>query len=173
MMFMHPDEQGARENHYPVIPRTLIFITKDNHILLLKGATTKQLWANKYNGIGGHIESGETPLQSAHRELQEETGLSVEYLDLRAVIHITMPQPPGIMLFVYVGETSSHVLSSSSEGTPEWVSKSEYLQLELVEDLYTLLPMILEPGPLLYGTYTLGDNGLTILLSSSAAGKYP
>src|SRR3712207_8557367 len=31
---------------------------------------------------GGHIEAGETPLAAAHRELLEETGLTVDRLDL-------------------------------------------------------------------------------------------
>jgi 8-oxo-dGTP diphosphatase len=168
MIFMDPDEQGIKETHYPVIPRNLIFITKDDCILLLKGAATKRLWANKYNGIGGHIEPGENVLLSAHRELLEETGLEVENLVLRAVIHITMPQPPGVMLFVFVGEALTRSVLSSSEGTPEWVSKTEYLDFELVEDLYTLLPRILSPGPLLYGSYILDKDGLQINLGQTS-----
>ena len=164
---MDPDDQGVKETNYPVIPRNLIFITKDDSILLLKGAATKRLWANKYNGIGGHIESGENALQSAHRELSEETGLEVEHLILRAVIHITMPQPPGIMLFVFVGEARSTAVLSSAEGTPEWFPRKEYLDLELVEDLYTLLPRILDPGPLLHGTYILDKEGLHINLGQT------
>ena len=164
---MDPDDQGIKEENYPVIPRNLIFITKDDCILLLKGSATKRLWANKYNGIGGHIEPGENPQQSARRELLEETGLEVEHLVLRAVIHITMPQPPGVMLFVFVGEALTTSLLSSPEGTPEWVPKTEILDLELVDDLYTLLPRILNSGPLLYGTYILDQNGLYIDLGQT------
>ena len=159
---MDPDDQGIMATNYTVIPRNLIFITNDDCILLLKGAAAKRRWANKYNGIGGHIEPGENPLQSAHRELLEETGLEVEHLVLKAVIHITMPQPPGVMLFVFVGEALTRSILPSAEGTPEWVSKSEYLNLELVEDLYTLLPQIMDSGPLLYGTYNLDKDGLHI-----------
>jgi len=168
---MDPGDQGVKETNYSVIPRNLIFITKDDCILLLKGAPTKRLWANKYNGIGGHIEPGETPLQSAHRELLEETGFTIEHLDLRAIIHITMPQPPGVMLFIFVGQTPTSMVLASSEGTPVWVPKSEYLHLELVEDLYTLLPIILQPGPLLFGTYTLDAEGFHINLESDSTEK--
>lgn len=35
--------------------------------------------AGMWNGIGGKIESGETPEQAMTREFEEETGLSTEY----------------------------------------------------------------------------------------------
>jgi 8-oxo-dGTP diphosphatase len=159
---MEPGDQGVEKTDYHIVPRNLIFITKGEDILLMKGTPTKRLWADKYNGIGGHIEPGESPLQSAHRELLEETGLVADHLELRAVIHITMPQPPGVMLFVFTGEVQTAMISGSLEGKPEWVPKSNYQNLDLVEDLYTLLPCILEPGPLLFGIYSLDQNGLHI-----------
>jgi 8-oxo-dGTP diphosphatase len=159
---MEPDDQGIKDTDYTVIPRNLIFMTNDDCVLLLKGAATKRLWANKYNGIGGHIEAGEGPLQSAHRELQEETGLDVDPLTLRAIVHISMPQPPGVMLFVFTGEAPTRSIRSSVEGSPEWIPISEILNVELVEDLYTLLPQIIGPGPLIYGNYILDEDGLHI-----------
>lgn len=165
---MDPSDQGVQQTNYTVVPRSLIFITKDEYILLLKGAPTKRLWANKYNGIGGHIESGENPLQSAYRELIEETGLSATQLELRAIIHITLPHSPGVMLFVFIGESTTFNLNSSAEGSPEWVPKSEYLKLELVEDLYELIPRILETGPLIYGTYVVDSEGLHVNLSTDS-----
>ena len=51
-----------------LIPRTLIFLTCRDLVLLLKGAPHKRLWANRYNGIGGHIERGEDVLTAAQRD---------------------------------------------------------------------------------------------------------
>ena len=61
-------EQGVSKNRYQLIPRCLIFIRKDDSFLLIKGASNKKIWANKFNGIGGHIEKGEDIKSAAQRE---------------------------------------------------------------------------------------------------------
>ena len=59
---MPKSDQGVRNDRYKIIPRTLIFVTRGEQVLLLKGAVHKRLWANQYNGIGGHVEQGEDAL---------------------------------------------------------------------------------------------------------------
>ncbi len=148
---------------YAVIPRTLIFLRRGQEVLLLRGAEGKRLWAGRYNGVGGHIEAGESPLESARRELREETGLEAD-LALRAVIHVTFPHPPGVMLFVFVGEAPPDAHPRpSAEGEPVWVAPSDWAHLPLVDDLPWLLPRILEPGPLRFPRYRFDEAGhLTI-----------
>jgi 8-oxo-dGTP diphosphatase len=160
---MRPDDQRSSGAVYTVVPRTLIFLTRDHQILMLQGAPHKRLWAGKYNGIGGHLEPGESPYRSALRELREETGLVVERLELRAVIHITLPAPPGVVLFVFVGAAPPGALSGSDEGMPVWIDVDELPNLPLVEDLPELLPRLLERGPVLFATYFVTDVGLDIV----------
>lgn len=139
---MRPEDQRKGNESYTIIPRVLVFLTHGDAILLLHGAPDKKLWAGKYNGLGGHIESGETPYQAAVREVYEEAGLQVAALDLRAIVHITLPQPPGVMLFVFVGETSQTTVCASHEGVPVWVRRADLETLPLVEDLPQLLASI-------------------------------
>jgi hypothetical protein len=40
-------DQGVTCDRYTLIPRTLIFLTRNDQVLLLKGATHKHLWANR------------------------------------------------------------------------------------------------------------------------------
>ena len=43
-------------------------VTGEPEVLLLRGAADKRLWANRYNGLGGHVEAGEDVLSAAKRE---------------------------------------------------------------------------------------------------------
>jgi len=142
--------------------RTLVFLTRGEWVLLLRGAPHKRLWAGKYNGIGGHLEPGESPNAAAQRELREEAGIAAADLELRGIVHITMPEPPGIVLFVYTGSAEDVRLIPSEEGTPEWVHRDDLGSLDLVEDLPMLLPQVLAPGPLVYAIYHVTDDGLSI-----------
>jgi len=132
------------DERYTLIPRTLIFLTREDQILLIKGAPHKRLWANQYNGIGGHIEPGEDLLSAARRELIEETGLSPVDLWLCGTIVIDTRGKPGIGIFVYRGECPDGEPKPSQEGTLVWIPQNRVYTLPLVEDLHTLLPKVLE-----------------------------
>lgn len=160
---MPKTDQGVTNDRYSIIPRTLIFVTRPGAVLLIKGAPTKRLWANKYNGLGGHIERGEDALTAARRELLEETGLAGVPLRLAGTVMIDAGAQHGIGLFVYVGEYESGELIASHEGTLEWVAWDQCDNMPLVEDLRPMLSKIraVRPGEAPFSaryTYDEGDN---------------
>jgi len=160
---MPSSDQGVTHDRYTLIPRTLIFLTRGERVLLLKGAAHKRLWANRYNGVGGHIERGEDVLTSARRELAEETGLQVPDLWLCGVITVDTGQNTGISIYIFKGECPKGEAHPSSEGTLEWVAFAEALEKSLVEDLYQLLPRVLQMQP--------GDPPLSAIYSYDQEGK--
>ena len=87
-----------------LIPRTLTFIFHEEKVLLIKGAPHKRLWANKYNGVGGHIERGEDVFSSARREVREETGLDLPSLALCGTVIVDTGENVGIGIFIFRGE---------------------------------------------------------------------
>ena len=147
---------------YQVIPRVLCFVTSGSEVLLLKGAPDKKLWAGKYNGVGGHVERGESVHAAARREILEETGLTVSDLRLCGVIMIDIDDQPGIGMFVFTALAASRDFTASAEGALAWVPRERVAELDTVEDLPRLLPLVfsLPPGaPPFGGHYSYGPEG--------------
>ena len=138
---------SLERQRYAVIPRTLVFITRGEQVLLLRGSAQKRIWANRYNGIGGHIERDEDIYSAALREIHEETNLQVERLRLAGLINIDGDQPAGIMLFVFTATSQAGDPVSSEEGALEWIARDQLAQIDLVEDLPAILPRALDLPP--------------------------
>jgi 8-oxo-dGTP diphosphatase len=150
---MPVSDQGITSDRYQLIPRTLIFLIRDEHVLLLNGAANKRLWPNRYNGIGGHIEMSEDVLSSARRELLEESGYDCPDLWLCGIVIVDTGKNPGIGIYIFRGilptQAESRIPPNENgeiecpEGKLEWVTLSDVFSLPLVEDLPSLLPTVL------------------------------
>jgi len=138
-------DQKVIKGRYQVVPRTLCFITQGDDVLLLRGAPDKRIWPNKYNGVGGHVEPDEDVRSAALREIRVEAGVEVRDLRLRGVINIPVDAEAnaGILVFCFTATAETREVHPSEEGALEWVPRTRLLELDLVEDLPTLLPRVL------------------------------
>lgn len=169
---MNTTEQRTREasgRRFLAVPRALVFLTSENpeskqeEILLIKGAPTKRLWANRYNGLGGHVEATEDVFTAAMREVREEAGLEALHLSLRGVITIDTGADdqgtrPGVIVFVFWGRTADRTIQPAREGTPEWLPLSSLGKYPLVDDLPQLLDYAMGKS-FFYGHYSPQSDG--------------
>lgn len=161
---MGRSEQGveASRGRYQVIPRVLVFVLNGGDVLLLKGAPDKRIWADRYNGVGGHVEPDEDVYAAALRETREETGLEVGALRFEGLVNIDVGSDTGIMLAVFTARSASRETVPSAEGTLEWVPLEDLDAYHLVEDIPVLLSQILDragEAPPFFARYWYADGG--------------
>jgi 8-oxo-dGTP diphosphatase len=171
---MGRSDQGveASAGRYTVLPRVLVFVFNGDDVLLLKGAPHKRIWANRYNGVGGHVEADEDVYAAARREVREETGLHVRDLHLRGVVHVDVASltggatgTAGIVFFVFTARSEERQVHPgadrpSAEGTLEWTPRDRLTRRDMVEDLPILLDRIAgmsDGAPPFFARYSYDD----------------
>jgi 8-oxo-dGTP diphosphatase len=101
----------------------------------------------KWNGLGGKLESGETPEECAVREIYEEAGLRVKNLALKGLI--TFPgfaNDEDWYAFLFVIDDFEGELIDSPEGRLEWIDDAELVNLNLWEGDRIFLDWLDNPG---------------------------
>ena len=148
---------------YQLVPRTLIFIERNDEILLIHKNKKDSFGFSKLNGIGGHIEKGEEPYESAKREILEESGLIIDQLSLVAIIFIEIGSNPGILLFIFKAKYINGNLQESDEGNLVWMKKSLIKDdTNIVKDIPFLLEIsdsYQEGSPPTFGKYLYDEHG--------------
>lgn len=113
---------------------TLCYIRKDNQTLMLHRVKKENdIHENKWTGVGGKFEQGETPEECATREVKEETGLTVKKLTLKGILTEPKFGKDGSdwLAFVFVINKFTGKLSTTTEGNLEWVNNDKILDLNL------------------------------------------
>ena len=126
----------------PTEKATLLFILRDSRILLIHKKTG--LGAGKINGPGGRIDPGETPMQGAVREVQEE--LCVTPSGVREAGELLFQFVDGYALYGYVfTATGFHgALCETREAAPLWTPTDSIPYDRMWADDILWLPMLLE-----------------------------
>ena len=117
---------------------TLCLIYKEDRILLQN--RVKKDWQG-WTLPGGHIEPGESIVNSVVREMKEETGLTIRNPELRGVKQFPIDGGRYIVFLFRADEFEGELLSSE-EGRMQWFSRKELPSLETVADFSELLSVI-------------------------------
>lgn len=149
---------------------TLIFLVRQNEILL--AMKKRGFGANRWNGVGGKVESGESIEEAARRECKEEIDVVPGELKEVAVIDFIFPSKPdwNQTVTAYFSETWDGNPSESEEMSPKWFSFEDLPFNEMWSDDKFWLPEVLK-GKNITATFTLGDNDeiISYIITDKAA----
>ena len=113
---------------------TLGYIEKDGRYLKLHRTKKKNdMNKDKWLGIGGKFEEGESPEECMIREAKEETGLTLKSCDLRAVITFVSNIYEAEHMYLFTSNSFEGELIECNEGELKWVDKEDVISLNAWE----------------------------------------
>lgn len=111
---------------------TLCYLEKDDCYLMMHRVIKKQdISKDKWIGVGGHFEFGESPDECLIREVKEETGLNLLSYRFRGLITFICDKCDPEYMCLYTSDHFEGTMTDCNEGNLEWVPKSRIPQLNL------------------------------------------
>ena len=128
----------------PIRKAVRCYLIKDNEVVV-----TKYKKGNKKEGYydipGGKIEEGETPKQTAIREMKEDTGIEIQNLKYKGIM--TIEYPDRMFIFdTFISKEYEGEPQEFEENTSEWIDIDELLKKEKILSNIILLDKFLIKG---------------------------
>lgn len=127
---------------------TLCYIEQDNSYLLLHRIKKENdLNKDKWIGIGGKLEEGESPEECLLREAREETGLSLTHWRYCGIVTFVSDIWEGEYMHLFHATGFEGTLRECDEGVLEWVPKERFAELPQWAGDKIFLRLMEEGGP--------------------------
>ena len=111
---------------------TLCYIERDGCYLLLHRTKKKHDFnKDKWIGVGGKFEEGESPEECLLREVKEETGLDLVSWRYCGIVTFIADDFPAEYMHLYLSDNFTGSLSDCDEGELEWVRKEDMFRLPI------------------------------------------
>lgn len=123
---------------------TLCMVSDDNGSVLVQERV-----GGRWSGIafpGGHVEPGESFTKSVVREVEEETGYTLENPRLCGIKQFPTDEGARYVILLYKADQFRGTLRSSDEGRVFWVRRDEIERYELAHDMAEMLPLFEDDG---------------------------
>lgn len=160
---MH-DYRDARRLHdidwtswRPVDRATLLFVVNDGQVLLIR--KKRGLGAGKINGPGGRIDAGETPLQAALREVDEEVGVVPQRVEGAGELRFQFADGYSIHVWVFRASGCEGEPVETDEAVPLWTAIENIPYQQMWADDEHWLPLLLA-GRLFAGRFIFDGDAM-------------
>ena len=127
---------------------TLGYIERDGAYLMLHRVKKENdLNHDKWVGIGGKFEDGESPEECMCREALEETGLTLHAPRLRGIVTFVSNEWDNEYMFLYTCTDFSGELIECNEGDLEWVPMERVPDLPIWQGDKIFLDLLCRDAP--------------------------
>ena len=131
---------------------TLCYIERDGcYLMMHRICKENDENQDKWIGVGGHFEEGESPEECLLREVKEETGLTLESFWFRGLVTFVSDLWGTEYMCLYTAKLPEAAAepegSVTDEGILEWVPKPEIAKLNLWEGDKIFLRLLAEDAP--------------------------
>ena len=117
-----------------MILSTLCYIEKDGKYLMLHRTKKKNdINKDKWLGIGGKFEQGESPEECITREVKEETGLTLNSYKLRCIVTYVSTNWETEYMYVFTSNDFTGERIECNEGDLQWIEKDKVAELNTWE----------------------------------------
>ena len=126
---------------------TLLFVVRGGEILLIR--KKRGHGVGKINAPGGMVEAGETPLQCALREIEEEVGVRALDVTPLAELHFQDTDGSSLLGYAFVAYGCDGEPHETEEAAPFWCPTRAIPYEQMWEDDLLWLPCLLDGAPVL------------------------
>ncbi len=136
------------------LPVTLMFIVRGGQILLIE--KKRGFGAGKVNGPGGKIDPGESPLECAVRETQEELCITPKNPVKLGELWFAMSDHPDLLCHVFRAGDFEGVPTETEEAVPLWTPVDAVPYSRMWADDRFWLPLLID-GKSFLGRFVFGN----------------
>lgn len=127
---------------------TLCHIEKDGcYLMLHRIKKENDLNRDKWVGIGGKFEDGESPEECNSREVLEETGLTLNSARYCGIVTFVSDKWETEYMHIFHSDNFSGTVKECDEGMLEWVKKENLYTMPIWEGDKIFLRLIEENAP--------------------------
>lgn len=129
-----------------MINTTLCYLERDGcYLMLHRVKKERDINRDKWIGVGGKFEDGESPEDCLLREVREETGLTLTRYRFRGVVTFVAEGYETEYMYLYTASGYAGTLTGCDEGDLEWVPKNQVDRLPIWEGDKLFFRLITDP----------------------------